>query len=70
MGFKNKKEGNTIVKGTARFVVKGCNQKKGNDFDEIIYSLVKMISTVTVLGLAANLDLQLEQHDVKTAFTW
>ena len=66
--FKNKKDGEKSVKRKARLVVKGCNQKKGIDFDEIFSPVVKMTSIRTVLGLAASLDLELEQLDVKTAF--
>lgn len=66
--FKNKKDGEKIVKRKARLVVKGCNQKKGIDFDEIFSPVVKMTSIRTILGLAASCDLELEQLDVKTAF--
>ncbi|CAN0905823.1 Retrovirus-related Pol polyprotein from transposon TNT 1-94, partial [Linum grandiflorum] len=66
--FKNKKDGEKIVRRKARLVVKGCNQKKGIDFDEIFSPVVKMTSIRTVLGFAASLDLELEQLDVKTAF--
>ena len=66
--FKNKKDGEKIVKRKARLVVKGSNQKKGIDFDEIFSPVVKMTSIRTVLGLAASLDLELEQLDVKTTF--
>ena len=52
----------------ARLVVKGFSQKNGIDFDEIFSPVVKMTSIRTVLGLAASLDLEVEQMDVKTAF--
>ena len=52
----------------ARLVVKGFSQKKGIDFDEIFSPVVKMSSIRVVLGLAASLDLEIEQMDVKTAF--
>ncbi|XP_073061796.1 uncharacterized protein [Primulina eburnea] len=52
----------------ARIVVKGFGQKHGVDFDEIFSSVVKMTSIRIVLGLAAELDLEVEQMDVKTAF--
>lgn len=52
----------------ARLVVKGFSQKKGIDFDEIFSPVVKMSSIRVVLGLAASLDLEVEQMDVKTAF--
>ncbi|CAL1406718.1 unnamed protein product [Linum trigynum] len=52
----------------ARLVVKGFSQRKGIDFDEIFSPVVKMTSIRTVLGLAARLNLEVEQMDVKTAF--
>jgi len=52
----------------ARLVVKGFSQRKGVDFDEIFSPVVKMSSIRVVLGLAASLDLEIEQMDVKTAF--
>ncbi|CAL1360545.1 unnamed protein product [Linum trigynum] len=52
----------------ARLVVKGFSQRKGIDFDEIFSPVVKMTSIRTVLGLAASLNLEVEQMDVKTAF--
>ncbi|KAK0589461.1 hypothetical protein LWI29_014619 [Acer saccharum] len=52
----------------ARLVVKGFSQRRGIDFDEIFSPVVKMSSIRVVLGLAASLDLEIEQMDVKTAF--
>ncbi|KAK8936121.1 hypothetical protein KSP39_PZI013254 [Platanthera zijinensis] len=52
----------------ARLVVKGFGQRQGVDFDEIFSPVVKMSSIRVVLGLAARLDLEVEQMDVKTAF--
>ncbi|GJX69857.1 putative RNA-directed DNA polymerase [Tanacetum coccineum] len=52
----------------ARLVVKGFSQKIGIDFDEIFSPVVKMGSIRVVLGLAASLDLEVEQMDVKTTF--
>lgn len=66
--FKNKIDGEKIVKRKSRLVVKGCNQKKGLDFDDIFSPVVKMTSIRTVLSLTASLNLELEQLDVKTAF--
>jgi len=48
--------------------VKGCHQKKGIDFEEIFSPVVKMTSIRAILGLAAKLDLEIEQLDVKTTF--
>ena len=52
----------------ARLVVKGFSQKKGIDFEEIFSPVVKMSSIRVVLGIAASLNLEIEQLDVKTAF--
>ena len=51
-----------------RIVVKGFQQKKGVDFDEIFASVVKMTSIRTVLSIAASMNLEVEQLDVKTTF--
>ncbi|RDX84970.1 hypothetical protein CR513_33901, partial [Mucuna pruriens] len=67
--FRLKDEGQgSLVKHKARLVVKGFGQKKGIDFDEIFSPVVKMTSIRTILGLAASLDLEMEQMDVRTAF--
>ena len=52
----------------ARLVVKGFAQKQGIDFDEIFSPVVKMSSIRVVLGMAATMDLEVEQLDVKTTF--
>nr|GFB67907.1 retrovirus-related Pol polyprotein from transposon TNT 1-94 [Tanacetum cinerariifolium] len=52
----------------ARLVVKGFSQKRCIDFDEIFFLVVKIGSIRVVLGLAASLDLKVEQMDVKTDF--
>jgi len=52
----------------ATLVVKGFNQKKGVDFDEIFSPTVKMLSIHVVLGLATSLDLEVKQMDVKATF--
>lgn len=49
-------------------MVKGFSQKKGVDFDEIFSPVVKMSSIRVVLSLAASLNDEVEQLDVKTAF--
>jgi Reverse transcriptase (RNA-dependent DNA polymerase) len=54
----------------ARLVVKGFDQKKGVDFEEIFSPVVKMSSIRVVLGLTASLDLKIKQLDVKTAFLY
>jgi ATP-binding cassette subfamily B (MDR/TAP) protein 1 len=61
-------ENNSRPRYKARLVVKGFSQKKGIDFEEIFSPVVKMSSIRVVLGLAASLNLEVEQLDVKTAF--
>jgi hypothetical protein len=52
----------------ARSVVKGFSKKRGIDFEEIFSPVVKMFYIRVVLGLAANMNLEIEQLDMKTAF--
>jgi hypothetical protein len=66
--FKLKNGDENSMKYKARLVVKGFNQKKGIDFDEIFSPVVKLSSIRIALGLVANMNLELEQLDVKTAF--
>ncbi|GKV10172.1 hypothetical protein SLEP1_g21576 [Rubroshorea leprosula] len=67
--YRVKHEYGTLVpRYKARLVVKGFSQRKGVDFSEIFAPVVKMSSIRVVLGLAACLDLEVEQTDVKTAF--
>ncbi|RVW90388.1 Retrovirus-related Pol polyprotein from transposon TNT 1-94 [Vitis vinifera] len=51
-----------------RLFGKGFSQKKDIDFEEIFSPVVKMSSIQVVLGLAAGINLEIEQLDVKTAF--
>ena len=67
--FRRKNDGNgSQSRFKARLVVKGFGQRKEVDFDEIFSLVVKMSSIRTVLGIAANMNLEVEQLDVKTAF--
>ena len=52
----------------ACIVVKGFQQKKGVDCDEIFAPIVKMTSIRMVLSIAVSMDLEVEQLDVKTTF--
>ncbi|KAJ4744606.1 Gag-Pol polyprotein [Rhynchospora pubera] len=64
--LKNEADGSKRHK--ARLVVKGYGQKHGVDFNEIFSPVVKHSSIRVVLSLVANLDLELVQLDIKTAF--
>ena len=67
--LKRKPEPNrSLPRYKARLVVKGFSQKKGIDFEEIFSPMIKMSLIQVVLGLAASMNLELEQLDVKTSF--
>ena len=52
----------------AKLVVKGLAKKKGIEFYEMFYPIVKMNSIRTILSLVTVEDLHIEQLDVKTTF--
>ena len=58
--YKLKEEYGGKKQYKARLVVKGFAQKKGIDFDEIFFLVVKMTSIRTILSLVAVEDLHLE----------
>ena len=66
--FKLKNNDEKLLKYKARLVVKVFYQKKGIDFDEIFSPIVKICSIRVKLGLAASMNLELRQLNVKTAF--
>jgi hypothetical protein len=66
--YKLKEEYGGEKQYKARLVVKGFEQKKGIDFDEIFSPVVKITSIRTILSLVAVEYLHLEQLDVKTTF--
>jgi Reverse transcriptase (RNA-dependent DNA polymerase) len=51
-----------------RFVVKGCSQKPGIDYEETYSLVVRYTSTRLLIALAAKFDLDVDQMDVTTAF--
>ena len=66
--FKLKNDNMKLLKYKARLVVKCFGQKQGIDFDEIFSPIVKLCLIRVILGLAASMNLELEQLDVKTVF--
>ncbi|EGU72538.1 hypothetical protein FOXB_16953, partial [Fusarium oxysporum f. sp. conglutinans Fo5176] len=67
--LKRGKDGE-ITRFKARFVVRGFEQKEGIDYHETFASVVKPMSYKMIFAIAAALDLELEQMDVKTAFLY
>jgi len=49
-------------------VIRGCNQKKGIDYNELFSPVVRHTSIRVLLAFVALFDLELEQLDVKTTF--
>ena len=52
----------------ARLISKGYAQKEGIDYNEIFSRIVKHISIWMLLAIIVQVDRELEQMDVKTAF--
>jgi hypothetical protein len=59
-----------VIRYKARWVVKGYEQQQGVDYNETFASVVKPMSYKALLAIAAALDLEVEQMDVKTAFLY
>ena len=59
-----------ITRYKARWVVLGCSQREGLDYNETFASVVKPMSYKALFALAAAMDWDLEQMDVKTAFLY
>jgi hypothetical protein len=59
-----------VIRHKARWVAKGYEQQPGIDYDETFASVVKPMSYKALFAIAAALDLEIEQMDVKTAFLY
>ena len=59
-----------ILRYKARWVVRGFEQEEGVDYNETFASVVKPMSYKMIFAIAAALDLEIEQMDVKTAFLY
>jgi hypothetical protein len=57
-----------IERFKGRVVTKGYTQVEGLDYDEMFAPVVNFTSIHTLLALAAHLDLEIHQVDIKTAF--
>jgi hypothetical protein len=59
-----------VIRYKCRWVVRGFTQEEGIDYDETFASVVKPMSYKALFAIAAALDLEIEQMDVKTAFLY
>ena len=59
-----------VARHKSRWVVRGFTQEEGIDYDETFASVVKPMSYKALFPIAATLDLEIEQMDVKTAFLY
>lgn len=68
--FKLKQDDKKIIKHKAHLVVKVFSQKKRIDFGKFFSPIIKISSIRVILRLAASMDLEMEQLNVKTAFRY
>jgi hypothetical protein len=57
-----------ILKHKARVVAQGFTQIEGVNYDETFAPVAKLASLRTILAIAAELDLEVHQMDVKSAY--
>ncbi|UYV65648.1 hypothetical protein LAZ67_3004952 [Cordylochernes scorpioides] len=58
----------SIDKRKARFVAMGHNQKPGVDYEESFAPVMKLDSLRTLIAIASQQNMKIEQYDVKTAY--
>lgn len=69
--YKVKRDVNgNIVRFKARLVVKGYLQQFGVDFDQTFAAVIKPMAFRVLFAIAAFLDLDIDQMDVKTALLY
>ena len=59
-----------IIRYKARWVIRGDQQKEGVDYTETFATVVKPMSYKLIFAIAAALDWEIDQMDVKTAFLY
>lgn len=59
-----------IQKYKARWVVRGFEQQEGSGYNETFAAVVKPMSYKALFAIAAALDYEIEQMDIKTAFLY
>ena len=68
--FKLKVNADDTVRYKARLVIRGFEQKYGLDFQETFAPVAKFATVRIMLALAAQMDWEVHQMDVKTAFLY
>ena len=67
--FKIKKDsGRHIMQRKARLVAQGFSQVPGINYFNMFAPVAKLVSIQTILAIATQLDLELEQIDIKGAY--